>query len=108
MDADERRLEEELFLRGSFVSRVIWLSAAWFACVTSVGAWAERSEAAGNPSPYFRVRVIDEATGRGVPLVRLQTVDNIVYVTDSAGMAAIDEPGLMGQKAWFGRSEERR
>jgi hypothetical protein len=44
---------------------------------------------------YFAIEVIDEATGRGVPLVELRTVNEIRYLTDSSGLAAIDEPGLM-------------
>jgi hypothetical protein len=49
----------------------------------------------------FAVHVIDEATGRGVPLVELKTTGNVVYVTDSNGIVAFDEPGLMNQKVWF-------
>jgi len=49
----------------------------------------------------FRVQVIDERTGRGVPLVELQTVNNIRYYTDSQGVAAINEPGLSGVDVFF-------
>ncbi len=49
----------------------------------------------------FAVTVVDEQTGRGVPLVELKTVNDIIYVTDSAGVAAIDEPGLMGRSVFF-------
>lgn len=52
------------------------------------------------PKP-FAIRVIDSATGRGVPLVGLTTVNNITYVTDSAGRVAFDEPGLLGQRVFF-------
>ncbi|HVR75186.1 MAG TPA: hypothetical protein VMT52_12670, partial [Planctomycetota bacterium] len=51
--------------------------------------------------PPFRIQVVDAATGRGVPLVELQTVNNIRYYTDSQGIAAIDEPGLMGRNVFF-------
>jgi len=47
------------------------------------------------------VRVIDEATGRGVPMVELETVNNLKYITDSAGRVAFYEPGLMHQKVFF-------
>lgn len=50
---------------------------------------------------YFVVRVRDEATGRGVPLVELRTVNDVRYFTDSNGVAAIDEPGLDGQSVYF-------
>ena len=49
----------------------------------------------------FRIQVVDEATGRGVPLVELRTVNQIRYVTDSNGIAAFDEPGLFNRKVFF-------
>ena len=56
---------------------------------------------AAEPSHYFVIKVVDEQTGRGVPLVELETVNNIRYWTDSGGLAAIYEPGLMGLKVFF-------
>ena len=50
---------------------------------------------------YFQIRVVDAETERGVPLVELQTVNQIKYVTDSNGIAAINEPGLMNQEVYF-------
>ena len=44
---------------------------------------------------YFDIQVVDDATGRGVPLVELRTVNDISYYTDSAGHIAFHEPGLM-------------
>jgi hypothetical protein len=52
-------------------------------------------------SRYFRISVVDAQTGRGVPLVELTTVNGIVYITDSAGLLAFDEPGLMNQEVFF-------
>ncbi|MGD9723515.1 MAG: hypothetical protein AB7O59_19465 [Pirellulales bacterium] len=52
-------------------------------------------------APPFAIQVVDDATGRGVPLVELTTVNQVLYVTDSAGLAAIDEPGLVQQKVFF-------
>ncbi len=49
----------------------------------------------------FRITVIDSETGRGVPLVTLTTTSKIQYVTDSAGIIAFDEPGLMGLNVHF-------
>lgn len=49
----------------------------------------------------FRITVVDDATGRGLPLVELHTVNEIVYVTDSAGEVAFDEPGLLGRPVFF-------
>src|ERR1700735_3926363 len=50
----------------------------------------------------FAIEVVDSRTGRGVPLVELRTVNEILYVTDSRGIVAFDEPGLMGRKVFFG------
>jgi hypothetical protein len=50
---------------------------------------------------YFRITIVDDATGRGVPLVELTTVNGIQLVTDSRGIAAFHEPGLMGQRVFF-------
>lgn len=49
----------------------------------------------------FLIRVVDEQTGRGVPLVELETVNNVVHVTDSNGLVAFAEPGLMGRRVFF-------
>jgi hypothetical protein len=50
---------------------------------------------------YFAIEVVDAATGRGVPLVELKTTNDIRYVTDSGGLVAFDEPGLIGGKVFF-------
>ncbi len=59
---------------------------------------------AAQPGPggeWFRITVVDEQTGRGVPLVELETVHHIRYVTDSNGIVAFHEPGLMDQDVFF-------
>jgi hypothetical protein len=50
---------------------------------------------------YCGIHVVDDETGRGVPLVELETVNHLKWVTDSAGWAAVFEPGLMGQEVFF-------
>ena len=50
---------------------------------------------------YFEIQVVDSDTGRGVPLVELELVNRAKYVTDSAGRAAIDEPGLENETVFF-------
>ncbi len=55
---------------------------------------------AGVPAP-FTIVVKDAETGRGVPLVELRTVNEVGLVTDSNGVAAFLEPGLMGEKVYF-------
>ena len=50
---------------------------------------------------YFQVRVVDQETGRGVPLVELRTVNNVRYFTDSAGYIAINSPELLNREIYF-------
>lgn len=57
--------------------------------------------AAGAFAQPFRITVRDSATKRGVPLVECTTTNGIVHVTDSAGVIAFDEPGLMGRDVFF-------
>ncbi|HEY8504344.1 MAG TPA: hypothetical protein VIL46_07155 [Gemmataceae bacterium] len=52
-------------------------------------------------SRYFAIEVIDADTGRGVPLVELRTTNEVRYYTDSHGLVAFDEPGLMGKEVFF-------
>ena len=52
-------------------------------------------------NPYFKIVVVDEQTGRGIPLVELETVDHVRYVTDSRGVVALNEPGLNDQDVFF-------
>lgn len=54
-----------------------------------------------SPEAYFKIQVVDRQTGRGVPLVELWTVNNIRYFTDSNGVVAFHEPGLMDRDVFF-------
>lgn len=58
-------------------------------------------EKAPDPGDYFAIEVVDEQTGRGVPLVELQTTYGMRYYTDSNGLVAFHEPGLMGKRVFF-------
>lgn len=69
-------------------------------CALPVFLAAVAISAAAGDKP-FRITVVDAATGRGVPLVELATVNNIVHVTDSAGVVAFSEPGLLDQDVFF-------
>lgn len=64
---------------------VVWLAAVTFAV-------------AAEP---FTICVVDEQTGRGVPLVEFKTVSQQRFWTDSAGVVAIREPELFGQSVFF-------
>ncbi|HZW35152.1 MAG TPA: hypothetical protein VFF52_30805 [Isosphaeraceae bacterium] len=61
---------------------------------------AERAQPPPRPR-VFRIQVVDEQTGRGVPLVELKMVNQVRYVTDSNGIVAFDEPGLFNRKVFF-------
>jgi len=49
----------------------------------------------------FGIHVVDEETGRGIPLIELRTVNDIRSITDNAGWIAFHEPGLMDREVWF-------
>jgi len=53
------------------------------------------------PEDFFGIHVVDEATGRGVPLITLKTTNQIALTTDSAGWIAFHEPGLMDRQIFF-------
>jgi hypothetical protein len=59
------------------------------------------ADAAPPAGKYFKITVVDDETGRGVPLVELRTVNQLRYYTDSNGIVAFHEPGLMGQPVFF-------
>jgi hypothetical protein len=48
-----------------------------------------------------RVEVVDKQNGWPVPLVQLRTTHSTVFVTDNAGVIALDTPELMGREVWF-------
>jgi hypothetical protein len=50
---------------------------------------------------YFAIQVVDRQTGRGVPLVELRTTNSIRCFTDSNGIVAFREPGLMDREVFF-------
>jgi len=60
-----------------------------------------QASAAQQLADYFKIVVVDQDTGRGVPLVELRTTSEISYYTDSNGIVAFYEPGLMNQAVWF-------
>ena len=67
---------------------VVFITAALLAC----------ADPASQP---FAIEVVDEQTGRGVPLVELTTTGGVTYVTDSAGLVAYADPGLTKQRVFF-------
>jgi len=74
--------------------------AVLFVTVMSAGAllW---SCAANETSEYFVIRVVDEDTGRGVPLVELKLPNEVKYWTDSAGVSTLKEPSYGGREVFI-------
>jgi hypothetical protein len=50
---------------------------------------------------YAEIRVVDADSGRGVPLVELETVHHVRFVTDNAGRIAIGDPDLLDREVYF-------
>jgi hypothetical protein len=74
-------------------NRVLVFATATIACaVSTVPALAQS---------YYEVQVVDAATGRGVPLVELSPQGGTTVITDSNGIAAFNQPGLMNQSVPF-------
>lgn len=63
--------------------------------------WTAPLSHAADRSQFFAIQVVDEQTGRGVPLVELETVNHLRFETDSAGRVAFHEPGLMNATVFF-------
>ena len=47
------------------------------------------------------IEILDDENGWPVPLVELRTINNQRFISDNAGVIAIDEPDLLGLKTWF-------
>src|SRR5689334_2563029 len=80
---------------------LVVLAFAVSGCVPRSGNDGPAAVADGGPSHPFAIGVVDAETGRGVPLVELKTTNDICYYTDSNGLVAFREPGLMGTRVHF-------
>ncbi len=69
--------------------------------VYGVAAPTGNKQAVAPATGLFGIHVVDAQTGRGIPLVELRTVNQVRYVTDSAGYAAIADPGFMNRHVYF-------
>lgn len=69
--------------------------------LTCLSAFSIAAPALSAPADWFKIKAVDESTGRGIPMVELETVNHIRLYTDSAGLVAFDEPGLMDQTVFF-------
>jgi hypothetical protein len=84
-----RLLAIEFLLAALFLSPSIVAAQVTVGDIKAAASWAE-------------IRVIDSATERGVPLVELETVNGLKFITDNAGRIAFQEPGLMDRELYFG------
>ena len=48
-----------------------------------------------------RIEVVEKGTGWPVPLVQLRTTHQTSFVTDNAGIIALDAPELLDREVWF-------
>lgn len=64
-----------------------WLAATGFGLVQ-----------AGEPC---RIEVVERGSGWPVPLVELRTTHQLAFVTDNAGVAAVEAPELLGREVFF-------
>jgi hypothetical protein len=89
-------------LRRAWIGAPAFVAAAQLAFVAAV-LTVEPLQADDTPAgtPYAEILVVDVATGRGVPLVQLTTVNQQKFVTDNAGRIAFHEPELMNREVWF-------
>jgi hypothetical protein len=69
--------------------------------VAPAGDEASGQQPARPTGTWAEICVIDGATGRGLPLAELETVNALKFVTDNAGRVAFHEPGLMGREVFF-------
>ena len=58
--------------------------------------------ACASAADAFRIEVVDKDNGWPVPLVQLETVHGVKFVTDNAGLIAFESPELMGTEVWCG------
>jgi hypothetical protein len=48
-----------------------------------------------------RIEIVDKENGWAVPLVELRTTHDARYVSDNAGLIALEDPELLGRAVWF-------
>src|SRR3954471_22945102 len=70
-------------------------------CLSWVFVFALVAHAFPIAAAPFVISVVDDQTNRGVSLVELTTVNNVRFVTDSAGLAAVDDVDLLDRKIFF-------
>ena len=69
--------------------------------ITFIGGMLVARAADSVPAQLCRIEVVDQQNGWPVPLVQLRTTHTTTFVTDNAGVIALDAPELMGREVWF-------
>jgi hypothetical protein len=59
------------------------------------------AEQQNSQNKWAEIQVVDKATQRGIPLVELETVNGLTFLTDNAGRAALQEPELLEREVFF-------
>jgi hypothetical protein len=98
----EKITSRRVSLIGASLIFAVWVVAGCGANPTQpIAETMRQGEKFPDPGLYFRITVVDEGTSRGIPLVKLTTLTNVVHYTDSAGVVAFYEPGLMNREVYF-------
>ena len=84
-------------LSSKIPTKYSWATVLAFICT----ACCLSANASAQSARYFQIKVVDSETGRGVPLVKFETVNNRRYYSDSNGMIAFDEPELLDKQVYF-------
>lgn len=69
---------------------MLWVATAGLTCI------------GGEVLRPCRIEVVEKGSGAPVPLVELRTTHHARWVSDNAGVIALDAPELMGRETWFG------
>jgi hypothetical protein len=78
------------------------IALAMFACLAMRQVAGRANTPSGfEPPRPFRIEIIDASNGWPVPLVELRTTGNLRFVSDNAGVIAMDAPELMQRETWF-------
>jgi hypothetical protein len=89
---------------GDLLRRIVLpIMLGWFLAFPPT-AWADRDDgppASDSAQQLFEIRVLDVSTLRGIPLIELITVDDVMHVTDNAGRIAYHESDHFGQEIFF-------
>jgi hypothetical protein len=85
------------FTHGSAIMRR-YFQPVFLTALVAAGFQITTSTPAATPC---RIEVLDKQTHWPVPLVQLRTTDDIVLVSDNAGVIAVDQPDLLNREIWF-------